>query len=214
MKKLAITLSALALTASSYAAVGIVGGQIGDLFTSSNALIPNNSIGIVVADFSNNGVLDPLGTTLTANQFIGGGSDDMILGVYQSSGGNFDFSGLTFSYSGSFGAGDRLYFLWFPTINQLNATVGAGVSYGSFRSDVAQTLSGAEIAWIAPADGNYTLLALTASLGADPSEALDPATLRATLTTAGAAIPEPSSFAAAAGLAMLGFAGMRKRRSV
>jgi len=150
---------------------------------------------------------------LTANLFVGGGSDDLILGVYQSAGGNFDFSGLAFSYSGNFGAGDPLYFLWFPTINQFNATVGGGVSYGSFTSATAQTLTGAEIGWTAPADGNYTLLALTLSQGADPTEAISPSLLKANLTTAGAAIPEPSSFAALAGFGMLGFAAIRKRRS-
>jgi len=57
MKKSLIAISSLFVAASSYAAVGIVGGQIGDLFTSSNALIPDNSIGIFVADLSRDGIV-------------------------------------------------------------------------------------------------------------------------------------------------------------
>lgn len=211
MKKTLAIVSSLFVSASAYSAVGIVGGQVGDTFDQSGALIANGAVGVLVADFSNNGILDARNTVLSVNSFIGGGTDDRILGVYTASSGNFDFSGLTFEYTGSFNAGDHLYFLWFPSVTTVGATVGSGVSYGSFRSDVVQAASGADIAWVAPADGNYTLLGITASQGGDP--AVTPAALTANLITAGAAIPEPSTAAALAASAILGFAATRRRRA-
>lgn len=215
--KRALTISALLLAPlSSFAAVTITNGAIGPLRASNGSSIAVGSVGILVADFSNNGIIDAKNTVLSVNSFVGAGSDDQILGVFTATdldgSGHigFDFSGTSWNYQGNFGANDQLFFLWFPSISTVGATVGSGVSYGEFRSSSADV--SADIAWIAPSDGqNVSIIAFGEVLGGSP--AFSTAELTAAKITAGAAIPEPSSFAALAGLAMLGFAGMRKRRN-
>lgn len=111
------------------------------------------------------------------------------------------------TYSASFSVNDPLAVRWFPSLTT-SSTVPGSTSYGHFSS--SSVLSGSDIAWLAPADagGTYTLNLLSTDFSGETPVAQ----MRANLSTAGA-IPEPSSFAALAGLAMLGVAGMRKRRS-
>jgi PEP-CTERM putative exosortase interaction domain len=109
------------------------------------------------------------------------------------------------TYSASFNIGDPLAVRWYPSLG-LGASAPGATTYGQYTS--TSVLNGSDIAWLAPADsgGTYTLNLISTSFdGETPA-----VNLRASLTTS--AIPEPSSFAALASLAMLGFAAMRKRR--
>jgi hypothetical protein len=118
-------------------------------------------IGIIVADEGTAaGIIDPYNTVLSVGNYLGGSSDDRIIGLTTSvsnvagtgfSGFQQNYTGLT--YSGNFDAGDNLYLLWFPTISTAGSTVGAGVSYGVYRSSTANTASGADIGFVAPSDG-------------------------------------------------------------
>jgi hypothetical protein len=200
----------LVIASASYADVSINIGQIGELRNSAGSVIDVGSLGILVADQSNNGVLNAFQTTLMTGQFVGAGSDDRILGVYSavnvgSGAVGFDFSSTTWTYSGSFGQNDNLYFLWFPTISVGGSQVSAGTQYGQFRSDTKD--DGGDIAWVAPADGSSnSIYSLTAALGGSP--AVSNVEFTATLT----AVPEPSSYAALLGACSLGFGLLRRRK--
>lgn len=93
----------------------------------------------------------------------------------------------------------------------------AVVSFNTSLNDASGAIAGDTFkiwtnpAWVIPADGsNFTFTTGTVGSSNFPTSTGLPAI---TGTVTGGAIPEPSSFAALAGLAMLGFAGMRKRRS-
>lgn len=67
-------------------------------------------------------------------------------------------------------------------------------------------------AWVIPADGsNFTFTTGTVGSSNFPTATVLP---NVTGTVTASAVPEPSSFAALIGFGALGFAGMRKRRSV
>jgi MYXO-CTERM domain-containing protein len=212
------TLSILALTLSAvaaHAAVTITAGNIAPVLDKNGQPVAAGSRGVLVADFSNNGIVLADNTQLSVGSFIGAGVDDRILGVFAASdlsgSGDFgfDFSGVSWSYSGNFGAGDHLYFMWFPEVFTSDSVLSQGTSYGVFRSDIKDV--SADIAWVAAPDGqNVALVSLGGALGGDPG--VSAAQLTASLATT--AIPEPSSFAAFAGLAVLGAVASRRRRSV
>jgi len=199
-------------TGLSHAAVTIIGGSIGPILDQTGSPVQLGAVGVLVADFSNDGVLNPFGTTLNVNSFVGNGTDDRILGVFSaldlSGAGDigYDFSGVSWEYGGAFGAGDRLHFLWFPSVTTFGSIVSGGLAYGSFTSDLVDV--SATNNWIAAPDGqNVSVVAFGASIGGSPS--FPSSAFTATLT----AIPEPSSFAALAGLAVLGMVATRRRRS-
>ncbi len=104
-----------------------------------------------------------------------------------------------------FTPGDSLLVRWFPTLTIDSAAPGA-TTYGSYRTDLI--LDGSNIAWIAPADagGNFTLSVVSVDFGGSVTNA----NLTANLVTA---IPESSSFAALAGLMVVGAVATRRRRS-
>lgn len=93
----------------------------------------------------------------------------------------------------------KLALRWFPTLTTAATTPGASTAYGQFDFNSDAT-------WVAPSAGNsdnYTMLT-TAASGSLPNS-----TGYASLTTA--AIPEPSTYAALAGLAALAAAAWRRR---
>lgn len=169
-------LVALFLSAASTlsAAVSLV-GQVGTLFQDDAVTpIPVGSLVILVADTdkaAHAGLANPFGTTLSVGSYLGGNSDDLIVGLYSASildDGviGVDFGGTTFSYDGSFSAGDDLWLLWFPSQTVAGAILGAGVPFGSYRSDIVDFGSGSDIAFTAPPDGTIASLnAFSASTG-------------------------------------------------
>ncbi len=218
-QKLAIGIVAASLAVSAQAAVSITGGLIGPLRNSAGNIISPGTLGLFVVDQSNNGLLNAANTVLSVNSFLGGGTDDLILGTYTALdiGGSgeigFDFSGAVINISGNTSTGDNLYFVWFPTLTNsaIGTTVGGGISYGAFTSAIKDEF--ADIAWVVPSDGaSVSIGSLSAGLGGNPALTNLQATASLT-TTGGVVIPEPSSFAALAGLAAVGMAASRRRRS-
>ncbi len=190
----ALLTTAVLLISAAQGSVTINTGAVGILNDSVGDMISLGSIGILVADTDNNNLVDPLGTILGVGNSLGGASGDLILGVYQAmdlgkNQNGFDLSATIFSYSGAFEAGDSLYFVWFPSVETLNATIGAGISYGTFRTDSVDLTFGGTMAWTAPADGtNQRLFSLDSVLGGSP--AIDPALFTASQITA---VPEPAT---------------------
>jgi hypothetical protein len=164
-------------------------------------------VGILVADEGTTaGIVDPVNTVLSVGNYLGGTSDDRIIGTFtsissvagQGNGFQKDFTALT--YSGNFNAGDKLYLLWFPTITTVGATVGAGQTYGSYRTDAVDVASGANIAWIAPSDGGtYNMSAYLDSIYS--GSGVTAADFTASQVTA---VPEPSIY----GLVGVGAVGL------
>lgn len=184
--------------------------QVAGLLNSSGQSITAGSFGAVIVDQSGNGISDPLGAVFSAGQLFGG--DNLVLGVSSASDvtgeGNIGFDlAAVFELSTSLTVGDKLYFIWFPSVTNAAAPIGAATSYGLFTSEVITDLS--NIAWAVPADGTYSLNAYPVELGGSYT----PTQLRANNITAGSAVPEPSSFAAIAGLGILGVVATRRRRS-
>ena len=108
------------------------------------------------------------------------------------------------SYSASFNLNDPLTIRWYPSLT--SGSVAPGVTtYGQFRS--GDTVDGSDISWAAPADGGntYNLSLISTDFGGSVA----PTALRANLAT----VPEPGSFAALAGFAVLGLAASRRRRA-
>jgi len=195
----------LVLSFAARASVTITNGATGILRDENGAMISLGAVGLLVADVDGNGLADPLGGALSVGNTLGGGSDDLILGVYQAidlgtDQNGFDLGATTFSYSGAFSEGDALWLVWFPTIATPGSTVAAGTVYGTFRTDAIDTASGGTMAWTAPADGtNQDLFSLDAALGGDP--AVSEAAFTANFVT----VPEPAGGAlfAVAGLLVL-----------
>jgi hypothetical protein len=177
----------------SYSSVTL-GGQYATLFESNGSTpIPVNSIGLLVADTNNDGLADPFGLTLSPNQTFG--VDNLVIGVYQALdfgvGVNtgIDIGGTTYSYSGPFAAGDDLWLMWFPSLSTAGSVVGGGVSYGQYRSDSVNTFSGADIAFVAPPDGNNSNMSafLDSIVGGG---GITPTDFTASQTT----VPEPNTW--------------------
>lgn len=215
---------AIALTASNIKnaqATITLTADYGALFQFNGSQIPVGSLGILVADTGvSSGIVDPVNTVLSQGNFLGGSSDDLILGVFSSinltpiGGTNVGFQfELEATYSGNFNAGDKLYLLWFPTISTLGSTVGAGVSYGAYRSDTPNLPSGATPvtgAFIAPADGSLVNISALFNGPNDiaPGSPVTQADFTANLTT----VPEPSAVALF-GIAALSITLFRRRRA-
>lgn len=190
--KLATLLGCLILLAFTIARanVTITNGAVGIMRDQTGAMIAPGAIGLLVADTLGNGLVDPLGAILGVGNFLGGGGDDQIVGLYQAvdlgtDQIGFDLSGTTFNYSGNFEEGDALWLVWFPSISTPGSTVMAATGYGAFRSDSIDEMG--TMAWIAPAEGtNQDLFALDADLGGSP--AVSQSAVTANFVT----VPEPS----------------------
>ncbi len=163
----------LATAPLAWGSVTITSGAVGILRDEIGAMLPAGRVGLLVADVSGDGLTDPLGTTLVVESSLGGDSDDLILGVYQTldlgeSQFGLDLSATTFDYGGAFDAGVPLWLVWFPASDTPGASVSAGAAYGKFRTDSIDALG--TMAWIAPGDGtNHSLFSLDAALGGEPA---------------------------------------------
>lgn len=128
--------------------------------------IGEGKVGLLVADEGGvPGLVNAGGTTLSVGSYLGGNSDDRIIAITTSVAnvGGTGFSGFqdlfaSINYDGDFGAGDKLYLLWFPTITAIDSFIDGAVSYGVYRSDAVNLASGSDIAFVAPADGSTSNL--------------------------------------------------------
>lgn len=142
--------------------------EFANLFTSNGTTQINAGIvGILVADESTKlGIANPYNTVLNVGNYLGGNSDDRIIGIFKSiagvtgHGAGFQVDLTNLSYSGNFNAGDQLYLLWFPTITTIGSTVNAGQTYGVYTSTsiTPNSASGATMSWFSPADGSSNTL--------------------------------------------------------
>jgi hypothetical protein len=176
------------------------------LFNSAGSLLPDGTLFILVADTLGNGFGTAQAGSLAIGNFISG--DDQIIGhgFTEISSGSAIGSGSatnvplgTGAYS-QFTTGDSLAVMWFPGLTTSSFSLTSGASYGYFRTNSPS--SGA--AWTVPSAGQSVSieeLNLLNDTGAMSGRAL--------LT----AIPEPSTYAAICGLAMLGFAAFRRARA-
>jgi hypothetical protein len=177
----------------------IINTEFANLFKSDGTTgIGAGKIGILVADEGTTpGIIDPFGTMLTLGSYLGGTSDDRIVGITSSiasvagfgSGFQDNFS---ISYTGNLGSGDKLYLLWFPTLTTMGSTVGSGISYGLYRSDVVNTASGSDISFALPAGPTFngSLAGYLDSIA--PGSGITTNDFTANYTTA---VPEPSTIA-------------------
>lgn len=180
----------------------------GVLSNSSGTELPDGALVYAVSSASN---VFPTGTNALTSLSVGDFTfgDNVLLGSWSvDSGvagpGTFEAFLGGINLSGGIAQGNRIAIIWVPglsaaSINTPSALV-SGMSYGVY----------ADPSWVVPADGSTVGYAVeTVAIGGAISNSLTVASQ----SVGGSAIPEPSSFAALAGLAMLGFAGMRKRRS-
>jgi len=210
-----VFLICVAATTGMQAAVVLGSAQIGPLYESDGeTFISTGRVAILVASTTDNVFTSPFQTELTVGSYLGGSSDDLIIGRYFTSDLDegeddlfgVDLSGTSFSYSGSFNEGDKLALYWFPTIEDFNSSIGGSIQYGLYRSDVVDVDAGSQISFIAPDDDDsYILATYTEEFGGIASVN----DLSANFITS--SIPEPSTYAAFAGLATLGLAVWRKR---
>lgn len=143
----------------------------------SDPNLANGSIAVLVADVNEDGFLSPsdasaVGTLLSSGQAIGG-SDDLILHVFQAENGAHwsgaagileTIEALDYTSLG-IAPGTDLILYTFPGITQLGASLALGDEVNVYRNTQAGG-SGGDMPFEAPADsGVYTLAALPPTLG-------------------------------------------------
>jgi hypothetical protein len=174
----------------------------------NNAPIPQNSLFLLVASTQDNVFSAETSIPANASTAVGstlGSSDDIVLfrsdltgfgvnGVLDKGNITLDFSNP--SYGGNWTQGDRLAFLWFPTLTLASPTTpAAGTRYGFYSNPTAADGSNP---WITPANGASAFgLAFFTKDGSQ----LSPGATAANAPEAGKAIlmvvPEPSSLSLA-----------------
>ncbi len=121
-----------------------------------------------------------------------------------------------YSYSGSFVAGNELMTVAYPTLTLSSLSPGNSTTGFFYRTSSTNTASGADIAWVAPADGGtYSLAALTLNLSGDVPNDQFTSGSGATGTQGFTTVPEPSTYAllAMSALGLGGYVVRRRNRS-
>jgi len=181
----------------------------GALFTNLGAPLPTGSLVLLVADTANNGYGTVVPGSLNNGAFLNG-ADDMILAraTVTDLGG---FQGVLDNFAGSllgnWGTGDPLLLYWFSSVTGASTSLSGGERYGFYTSATGQDGSDP---WVTPADGTPAINLSFATITAGGTSNADTAGYATSLV----AIPEPSTFAAIAGVVMLGFAAFRRRKIV
>ena len=192
--------------------------QTANLRTSGGTVVPVNTTMILVSDTDGFSSLDGLSADLlNLNLAVGStfGTNSKILNVLGASdlsgSGDFGYNqsksydltalGLT---GGTGASGTDLAILWFPGLTGTAAQmVGNGQSFGFYRSDTVDTLSGGSFSFNMPTDGStHSIFALDTNL----LGGIAPSSFNATGTVG--AVPEPSRST----LALLGLACLIARR--
>ena len=203
--KTIIALSALVISSvSGFASITINLGAAELVQSDGTTPIPAGSLLQLVASTTDNVFTAP-----TAESFIGGSADDLVIASFGSnnSAGPGSFTGpITFNLSGNLSSGDQIMLRWYPTLTTASSAPGGTTPYGQFRTDSVENFS--DIAWVIPADSaTVSLNFLTQSDGGTQPDSAGTANL-----VTPAPIPEPSSVA----LAVVGGAalvGMLRRRA-
>lgn len=201
MKSILALLSFLALSAVASAQTVTIVFYIGILSNGAGTPVADNSLVQLIAS-PDSTFAAPTTTAFTGGNdvlFYTGGVDSST--VANTAGGTqISITGLDLAIYPI--AGYKVALRWYPTLTVASSTPGAGTAYGQFDYN-------SDPSWVVPAaNGSDTLYMLTTTAGGS----LPDTTGRATQTTP-AAIPEPSTYAALAGLAALGAAIWRKRRA-
>jgi len=202
MKKLLVIPSALLIAPAVFASVSIT-FNTDSLRTSAGAFTPTGGLALLIADADGLGFGDiaPGGIA----QYDSVGSGDVVVARYTFAADgiiNGNASGVDLT---GFDAGDQLAIYWFPTLTSGDSSVTAGTSYGRLT----------DATWVTPSDGGdvgpYQVISFT-NQGVFSSNAT---TLNVTDAQSQAdlnVVPEPGTYAAMAGLAVLGFVAMRRRK--
>lgn len=219
MKSLAkiFTLSALlaALAVPAHATVNLT-LEAENLLVGGNgsANVNANSLVLLVADTGNNGFSSLAYGNVSIGAKIGPAFDDLIVAQFAISAGSFLTNNEnvlsanpSLALFGDWVGGQQLAIYWIPSLNFGDSNVGLGVAYGMYTD--ATGVNGSA-PWITPADGNTANPMFFSTTGVfSSSHAADSAGYASFATV----VPEPSTFALLSGLATLGFAGWRRRKS-
>jgi hypothetical protein len=204
----------LASTVSALATVTI-NFEVDSVYNSAGALTPSTSLGMLIADTTGDGFGQIFeNSNISTGSFIG--SNDLV--IYR---GDFNVgdagdppvpisgiwtAAIVATLADSFNSGDRLAFVWFPTLTINTTTATAASSYGLLTDS----------RWVTPADASnvtYQIITTPSQGIFTPGEnALEIADAMARAMFTVGAIPEPSTFGLLAGAAGLAFASSRRKR--
>jgi hypothetical protein len=201
--KALLLLPLMALSASAAVTISFNADSLRD---SSGTVAPTSTLAFLLADAGNDGFGSIIAESI--NQYDVLASGDTVVA-------RFDFS--TFATPGvisesvsgidltNFASGNQLAIVWMPGLTTAETTVGASQSYGLLT----------DASWVAPSDGGTSLAYQVISDTNNFFFASSPTTLSVTDAQSQASfttpVPEPSAFAAIAGLLALGFVALRRR---
>lgn len=211
-----MNLKFLALAGSLYCAANAavtINFSVDSVYTSAGAAVPTTGLGLIIADTTGDGFGQINAGSISVGSLLG--SSDLV--VFSADFSTFGTDGVWFvaatdlSFSNSWNGNDKLAFVWFPTLTSGSSTVQNGLEYGLL----------ADASWVTPSDGGsnentYQIISSGGNgfFGANANTLqLTNSQARSILSVGGVAIPEPSSFAALAGLGILGVVATRRRRS-
>lgn len=182
--------------------------------------VPTTTLALVVVDTGLNGfgAAASAGGSLATGAFFDG-LDDLIVWRGDFSGGDTGafFDSVSFNLGSGIPENAALEFVWLPTLTTASISLILDASYGQYTSTDA-TQFGSNFAWSTGANNAaaYTLNVFTATnTGAIANNTLYLTRLPDSALRAAAqvsAVPEPSTYAMLAGFAVLGVAGLARRR--